>query len=84
MCAGLILAGLLGCKHPPELKPPEQAEVLACPGDKDKRYEMPCSYPPEVLATDPNKKDGILPAGGKNGAGTSMSPASMGMAGRGY
>jgi hypothetical protein len=80
--AGLILAVVLGCKHQPELKPPEQPEVLASPGDKDKRYELPCSYPPDVLASDPNKKqDGIMPVGGKrNSSGNS---SSMGMSGAG-
>jgi hypothetical protein len=68
--AGMVLGAVFGCKHPPDLKPPEQPEVLASPGDKDKRYELPCNYPADVLASDPNKKqDGILPASGKRGGG---------------
>ena len=68
--AGMLLAGVLGCKHPPELKPPEQPEVLAAPGENDKRYQLPPDYPPEVLASDPSKKqDGLTPAGGKRGGG---------------
>jgi hypothetical protein len=80
--AGMALVVVLGCKHQPELKPPDQPEVLASPGDKDKRYDMPTSYPPDVLASDPNKKqDGIMPAGGKRNSNGASS--SMGMSGTG-
>jgi len=77
--AGIVFVALLGCKHQPELKPPEQPEVLATPGDNDKRYEQPCCYPPEVLASDPTKKgDGITPPGSKRGAPMGMSGSSLG------
>jgi hypothetical protein len=62
-----VLLAALGCKHPPELKPPPQPEVLASPGVNDKRYAQPCSYPGDVL-TDPTKgamKDSVVPAAGK-------------------
>jgi hypothetical protein len=72
-----------GCRHQPELKPPEQPEVLAMPSDRDKRYEQPCSYPSEVLASDPSKRDGLIPASAKNGPGAGMSPGAMGRMGAG-
>jgi hypothetical protein len=80
-CAGLVLWGVLGCKHQPELKPPEQPEILASPSDKDKRFEMPCSYPADTLASDPNKKQdtGLMPASSKGkGGGMGLNGPGMG------
>jgi hypothetical protein len=62
----LVLMCALGCVHPqPDLKPPQQAEVLDQSGPKDKRYSDPATYPPDQLASDPIKaqlKDsGIVP-----------------------
>jgi hypothetical protein len=80
----LLFLGLAGCRHQPELKPPEQPEVLAMPSDKDKRYAQPCSYPSEVLASDPSKKaDGLMPAAAKNGPSAGISPAGGGRMGAG-
>jgi hypothetical protein len=77
---GFILLGVAGCRHPPELKPQPQPEVLASPGTADQRYTLPCSYPAETLANDPFKaglnKDGVVPAGAKRGG--NMGPANMG------
>ena len=80
--AGIMMLGVLGCKHPPELKPPPTPEVLASPGDNDKRYTLPCSYPGDVM--DPKgMNNGITPVGGKRGgAGAGgMSGSSMGSGG---
>jgi hypothetical protein len=63
---GLVLLGTVGCIHAqPDLKPPPQPDVLACPAAGDKRYCEPCNYPPDQLASDPIKKalqnDGTIP-----------------------
>jgi hypothetical protein len=56
-CLGAIALGVLGCRsQQPNLKPPEEPEVLATPGPDDKRYSEPSQYPPDVLANDPIKK----------------------------
>jgi hypothetical protein len=54
---GAMLLALVGCtaQHP-NLKPPEQPEVLAAPSDDDKRYTGLAQYPPDSLANDPLKK----------------------------
>jgi hypothetical protein len=63
---GIALLASVGCIHTqPNLKPPPEPEVLASPGENDKRYCQPCVYPPETLANDPYKaqlrSDGSLP-----------------------
>ncbi len=67
--AGIVMLGVLGCKHPPELKPPPSPEILASPGDDDKRYTLPCSYPSDVMGDPKGLNSGITPAG-KRGGGT--------------
>jgi hypothetical protein len=54
---GAIALGVLGCRAPqPNLKPPEEEEVLRTPDPNDKRYNDYAEYPPDVLASDPIKK----------------------------
>jgi hypothetical protein len=48
--------GVIGCQHRPELKPPEEPDVLATPDVRDRRYSEPSQYPESVLASDPAKK----------------------------
>ena len=58
---GFFMLGVLGCKHPPELKPPPTPEVLASPGDADKRYTLPCSYPSDVMGDPKGLNNGVVP-----------------------
>src|SRR5262249_42658783 len=54
---GATVVGLLGCHTHPNLKPPEQPEVLAVPSADDKRYCQPARYPDSELAGDAVKKN---------------------------
>jgi hypothetical protein len=51
---GAVLLGVGGCHATPELKPPKEPEVLRSPDVA--RYDNPCQYPQEVLASDPIKR----------------------------
>ena len=84
LAAVLISANLAGCfpGRQMNLKPPEEPQVLASPGENDKRYAQPCSYPSYSFDNDPlkqkAKQDAVIPA-----RGGPRPPAMGGMSGPG-
>jgi hypothetical protein len=71
--AGMLLLGVLGCKHPPELKPPERPEVLDMASDK--RFDQQPRFPTSELNNDPlkTKQSDVMQAKGKGPGGGGMS-----------